>query len=311
MDDGARMGKETIRKYFRHFCRDIPAVYGGLFLNRRPSKVELKGIEECYRESGFIGCVGAVDCMKLHWKNCPASLKGQFHNSKEGKLATIVVEAWCDTQLYVWHWYAGRAGTNNDKTLVTYSPLFTDILAGRYKLDLGEDYKVCRNRMLRRLCYFLVDGIYFPWPIFAKPIHDPMDTGEQIYTKKQEARRKDIERCFGVLQSRFQILRRENMRWDKREIVRISETCVILHNILIRMMQKGAFDEEVGAGETASDIICELCEEEATFADQTRVEQEAVDEDIEGGVLSDEVAEADRLFLLDSILTNEGMHTSL
>lgn len=53
--------------------------------------------------------------MKLNWKNFPPAQKGQYHFPKVGKLATLVVEDWCDSHIYVRHWLAGRAGTDNDK----------------------------------------------------------------------------------------------------------------------------------------------------------------------------------------------------
>ena len=53
----------------------------------------------------------------------------------------------------------------------------------------------------------------------------------------EESQRKDVECLFGILQVRFGILRRENQRWDLNEIIRIGNTCVIIHNILVRLDQ--------------------------------------------------------------------------
>lgn len=58
--------------------------------------VELSSIEKQYNAHGFTGCVCAVDCSKIKWKNCPLAEKGQYHNKKEETLATIQVEALCD-----------------------------------------------------------------------------------------------------------------------------------------------------------------------------------------------------------------------
>lgn len=66
---------------------------------------------------------------------------------------------------------------------------------------------------------------------------DPDD--EKRYSTRQEATRKDMERCLGVMQARFEIVSRENGLWNKLEVVRISNTCVILRNLLIRMVQFG------------------------------------------------------------------------
>jgi ABC-type transporter Mla maintaining outer membrane lipid asymmetry ATPase subunit MlaF len=42
---------------------------------------------------------------------------------------------------------------------------------------------------------FIRNGLYL-----YKQIHDPQGEKRQYYAKMQEAARKDVERCFGVLQ---------------------------------------------------------------------------------------------------------------
>lgn len=259
LDDGACMAEETIRQYFRLFCVDVKHLYEGIYLNRKPTTEELREIESMYRSAGFTGCGGAIDCMKLVWKNCPIQEKGQYHNPREGHMATIVVEAWCDRRLYVWSWFSGRAGTNNDLNVLSVSPLIQDILQGRFEFSTGVEYKIGEDGTVRKMLYLLGDGIYPDWPLFAKPIHHPANEREQLYSKRQEAIRKDIERCFGVLQSRFEILRRENRRWNKDEVVRISEVCAIIHNMIIRMVELG----DLGDDEDDDNVLLELFEEES------------------------------------------------
>ena len=269
MDDGAKMSEESTRMYFRQFIRDMIEIYGGMYLNRRPTKEELKCIEDDYNEVGFAGCGGSIDCMKLIWKNCPFSEKGQYHNGKEGKMATIVVEAWCDRDLYIWSWFAGRAGTNNDLNVLAVSPLIQSILRGDYLFRLEEGFKLTEKGPERTQLYLLGDGIYPNWPLFAKPIHQPTDEGQKCYTKRQEAIRKDIERCFGVMQARFEIIRRENRRWDKNEVVMISEVCSILHNMIIRMVRLGEVVCEDGT-DIVQDLYNEEVELEATIREESR-----------------------------------------
>lgn len=74
----------------------------------------MQEIVEEFEDAGFPGCVGALDCMMLHWNNCPIADKGQYHNPKEGKLATLPAEASCDRNVYNWHWNVRRTGMNND-----------------------------------------------------------------------------------------------------------------------------------------------------------------------------------------------------
>ena len=86
MDDGSKMAEETLRVYYIQFLKDMIEVFGDLYLNRRPTTREMMDIAEAYRDVGFEGCGGCLDCMKLKWKNCPFVEKGQYHNPKEGKL---------------------------------------------------------------------------------------------------------------------------------------------------------------------------------------------------------------------------------
>lgn len=51
-------------------------LYGAEYLNRVPSIVELSHITDDYGVVGFPGCIGALDCMNLHWNNFPKQFKG-------------------------------------------------------------------------------------------------------------------------------------------------------------------------------------------------------------------------------------------
>lgn len=207
--------------------------------------VELRNITARYEEQGFPGCVGCLDCMHLKWKNCPKALKGQNHNPKDGKLATLSCEALVGHDLYCWHWFPGRCGTNNDITVVDNSPLIIDIISGRRTMTLPEGYNI--NGVFRHwLLYVLGDGIYPDWAIFVKPNSAPLTDQQQHITKRQEAVRKDVERFFGCLQGRFKILRYERHEWSDEEIILISQVCVILHNMITKMSLQGELDEEFG-----------------------------------------------------------------
>lgn len=53
---------------------------------------------------------------------------------------------------------------------------------------------------------FLADEIYSDWMLFAKPMHRSTAEQETKYSKRQEAVCMNVERCIGVLQSRFEIM---------------------------------------------------------------------------------------------------------
>ncbi len=80
--------------------------------------------------------------------------------------------------------------------------------------------------------YYLADGIYPPWSIFATPFSS---TGEQRYTKRHESCRKDVERLFGVVKQRFKIMRTGNRinYSDKSTLCDIVRSCFIIHNVIV------------------------------------------------------------------------------
>ena len=55
----------------------------------------------------------------------------------------------------------------------------------------------------------------------------------QYFAMMQEACRKDVERAFGVLQSRFAIIKGPSRYWEKQVFHDIITTCIIMHNMII------------------------------------------------------------------------------
>lgn len=51
--------------------------------------------------------------------------------------------------------------------------------------------------------------------------------------RMQEACRKDVEKAFGVLQARFNIVRVPTRGWSDEVLYYIMKTCIILHNMII------------------------------------------------------------------------------
>ena len=62
--------------------------------------------------------------------------------------------------------------------------------------------------------------------------YDPQGEDRQYYAKMQEAACKDVERCFGVLQSRWKIIQNPSCQWDLNTIEDILMACVIMHNMI-------------------------------------------------------------------------------
>ena len=119
-------------------------------------------------------------------------------------------------------------GSHNDINVLHRSPLFANLAEGRapkvnYTIN-GHDYT---------MGYYLADGICPSWATLVKSISQPMGNKNKYFAKAQEAARKDVERAFGVLQSRFAIVRGAARLWDTETLGNIMKACVIMHNMIV------------------------------------------------------------------------------
>ncbi|XP_073355182.1 uncharacterized protein [Aegilops tauschii subsp. strangulata] len=76
--------------------------------------------------------------------------------------------------------------------------------------------------------YYLADGIYPQWSTFMKTISKLQDEKRKRFAQMQESARKDVERAFGVLQSRWGIVRNPALSWDETKLWEMMTACVIM-----------------------------------------------------------------------------------
>ena len=115
------------------------------------------------------------------WKKCPTALHGQHKGRKESK--SLVLEAVVDCDLRFWHINFGRPGSLNDLNILNQSSIVRKLLCHDFKIET-KPYTI--NHTVRDYMYFLVDGIYPPWSIFAPTIKNPRNIKEKIFSKQQE-----------------------------------------------------------------------------------------------------------------------------
>ena len=152
--------------------------------------------------------------------------QGDF-DDREGK-KSIILEAVVDQGLHIWHIYFGLPGSNNDLNVLDRSSLIHDMLTGT---TCDMTFEV--NGQMYNCYYLLADGIYPQWSCFVQNIHNPEDEKRQHFAKSHKACMKDVERCFGVLQARFAIVRNPCRQWWMQGISDIMFACCILHNMIL------------------------------------------------------------------------------
>ena len=226
------MSMTAARTCYVEFMAGLRLLYVGEYLAKM-TKNDLAAIMRLHKSvhRGVEGMLGSLDCMHTYWNKCPVAWKGQY---KKGKAKpSIVLEGMCDYHLYFWHASFGYAGTLNDVNILNLSPL-TDMFLNGEMADLeshvtpffigAEEFKQV---------FILVDGIYPKFSRFVKAYKEPVGDFEKALTSWQESARKDIERAFGVLQAKFQVLARPIVIRSLKLIEEIVTCCLILHNMCV------------------------------------------------------------------------------
>ncbi|XP_074377494.1 uncharacterized protein LOC141719017 [Apium graveolens] len=144
-------------------------------------------------QKGFLCMIGSIDCMNWEWKNFLSGWGGAY-SGRKGRL-TIILEAVASYDIWIWHTFFGVPRAQND----------TNVL----------------------------DGIYPRYSTFLKTLSNPATQSQKLFAKKQEAYRKNMERCFGILQSRWAILCHGARMHKNSTLKSIMITCIILLNMIV------------------------------------------------------------------------------
>ena len=81
---------------------------------------------------------------------------------------SFILEAVVSHDLWIWHAYFGVAGANNDRNVLSSSPIFNDIWLGK-----APDMRFMVNGNEYEHGYYLCDGIYPDYSTFVKAYKHP------------------------------------------------------------------------------------------------------------------------------------------
>nr|XP_043625946.1 uncharacterized protein LOC122597413 [Erigeron canadensis] len=181
---------------------------------RRPTPDDIQRLLGKHEElHGFPGMLESID-----W---------QYTRGDKGR-PTIILEAVASYDLWIWHAYFGAAGSNNDINVLNQSNLFREIIE-----DTAPDTPFNVNGTEYKKTYYLADDIYPEWSMFVKSFSCSQDEKRKKFKKYQESARKDVEREFGVLQGRWEILQAPAEAMSVNKIRRTMYACVMLHNMIV------------------------------------------------------------------------------
>lgn len=109
------------------------------------------------------------------------------------------------------------------------------------KVINGEpsDFEYEVNKKLCNLCYYLVDEKYLNWVMFINSLAEEIYKKEEAFSGAQEVVRKDVQRAFGVLSSKWHLLAKAYNYTGRNAIKCAAKTSIIIHNILVELRRNG------------------------------------------------------------------------
>lgn len=179
---------------------------------------------------------------------------------------SIVLDAACDEDVWIWHWNVGAPCSCNDINVLHECPLFLAATSGAWPPEL--EYTV-HNRTLN-LPYYLADGLYPRYAFMVTPFPQPTRTMKQrTFIRLQEALGNDVERLYGVITARFHNAPHPARYGTVQQLTTTAKAISILHNIAVEACREGftgRLRSTAAALARAADLTCEVVVEPAAIA---------------------------------------------
>lgn len=211
------MGQSTIHKYI-HIVTN--AIHDNLVENniKFPTTEEEHNINkgEFLARWGFPGTIGVVDGTQIAILR-PHVEEHNFLNRKG--FHSINVQIICDHNLKIINVFANYGGSTHDSFIWRNSQV--------------KEYM--QNLSLNGVrCWLIGDSGYPLSPYLMTPIANPVNEREERFNMALRSARNSIERCIGVLKTRFRCLLKERVcRYSNVFVTKLVKVCASLHNMCI------------------------------------------------------------------------------
>jgi DDE superfamily endonuclease len=237
LSENTGISREVIRCFLHKFLDFGSTV---LFTKYVVAPTTAEGVEHHTREyakAGLPGCVGSMDATHIPLEKVEFRLR-QNHLGFKMPHTTRTYNITVNHRRRILASTSGHPGRWNDKTLVLFDHFAVSLNEGRTLQDCTfELYE--RNsvgevvRAKYRGAWLIVDNGYLNWSTTIPPIKRTCNRAEIRFSAWLESIRKDVECTFGILKSRFRILK-TGIRLHRQEAAdKIFLTCCALHNWLL------------------------------------------------------------------------------
>lgn len=207
-------GMSTIQECTVEFCQVVVSRLEPLFVTW-PTEEQFRVCEQGFEAMhGIPHIAGAIDGSHIHI-DPPKKNRAEFFCRK--RYYSVVLQAICDPDGYIWDYHCGWAGSMHDFNVFSRVPASKRIARGelRGRMLLGDAAYPARDYML---------------PPYKTTQGRPLMPHEKEFKYRQSATRMPIEGTFGRLKGRFRILINK-VPGDLKTVPTLVGACVVLHNL--------------------------------------------------------------------------------
>ena len=128
----------------------------------------------------------------------------------------------------------GHPGRWSNKTLVRFDSLVSQLQRGCFYDKMTFQLSTKQGKSIKiNGAYVIVDNGYLDWSTTVPPFKDSMNKSEARFSQWLESLRKDVECTFGILKSRWRILKTGIRLHSTKAADNVWLTCCALHNMLL------------------------------------------------------------------------------
>ena len=206
------------------------ASFQGEFIRPPSTEEEITFTLTLYEAINLPGCIGSTDGIQIPWANVPHAIR-EMYKGKGGRYSigysmTVSRDLYCQSIGFVY------AGSHNDIIKAAFDPCIQ-----RVRTD-----PTFKNRKFKEIAAddstVEVTGVYLRgdrgcprYEMLQQPAaSSSLDPQLVQLNELFDASRKDVERFFGVLKSRWRILKTPIHLRDVSDMDDMMKCCVVLHN---------------------------------------------------------------------------------
>lgn len=222
---------KTIKNFYHLFCRKVALHLKDLHIKFPSNIAEIRACVATYAEENLPGCLGSIDCVHVPWPKALASQRSWFVG-KEG-IPTVAFQVIVNHKRKILSVSRPHPGSHNDKCIASMDPALHSIRTLQLFITFAWQACTAVGSATIHGVYLICDGGYHFWRVLQRCNAVTSEPKQLFLMNRIASARKDVECTFGIMKSRFRILKTPMLDAELSNVDDVFTTCAIFHNMLL------------------------------------------------------------------------------